>query len=134
GQLECVRALGKGAGSDADDLELLREAFRDAGDHVGDQRALQAVQGSVRACVVRSRDLQRVAFAHDRDVPDDHVLELALRALHPYDGPVDRHLHAARNGDRLLADSRHLYDSYQTWQSTSPPTLRSRASRSVRRP
>ena len=43
GELEVV-ALGRDAVADADDLELLGVALGDADDHVGDERAGQAVQ------------------------------------------------------------------------------------------
>ena len=96
-----------GAVADADDLELLHEAFRDAGDHVGDQRALEAVQRTVAARVVDALDEQPVVVARHGDAADERVVELALRALHGDAAAVDRDVDAARDRDRLLSDARH---------------------------
>src|SRR5262245_31716178 len=48
-QLELRRPLGDGAVADADDLEIPGEALRHAGDHVGHERAREAVQRAVLA-------------------------------------------------------------------------------------
>src|SRR5262245_24159614 len=101
-ELDRVRALRLGAVADADDLELTREAVRHALDHVRDQAALQAVQRTIRALVVCTRNHQRVAVARHLDIADDVVLELTLRALHTDVRPADRDLDAARHGDRLF--------------------------------
>src|SRR5580692_346829 len=60
-------ALGPGAMAHTDDLELLGEALGHARDHVGDERARQAVQRTVTALVVGPADLERVAFLRDGD-------------------------------------------------------------------
>ena len=79
-------------------------------------------------------DVQRVAVALDRDVADEAVLELALRALHADRGPsiVTSTPLGTVIGCFPIRDMTQL--RYQTWHRTSPPTWRSRASRSVSRP
>ena len=59
GELEVAGALGSGAVADADDLELLDEALASRPDHVGDERAGEAVLGAVLALVVRPLDEER---------------------------------------------------------------------------
>src|SRR6478672_11677941 len=54
-QLELRRTLRDAAVADADDLELTGEARRDAGDHVRDERASEAVERAVLALVVGAR-------------------------------------------------------------------------------
>ncbi len=69
------------------------------------------------------------------DVADDLVLELALRALHA--SPCAPSIVTSTPLGIVigcLSDARHDALRYQTWHRTSPPTLRSRASRSVSRP
>src|SRR5262249_51447036 len=97
--------------ADADDLELAREPVGDALHHVRDEAALQAVQRTVRALVAGARHEQRAAVAGPPDIPDDAVLDLALRALHAHVGAVDRDSDAARHRNRLLPNSRQLYGS-----------------------
>jgi hypothetical protein len=109
GEAECeldrVRALRLRAVADADDVELLDETLRHAGHHVGDQRALQTVQRTVAARVVRTRDIQRVAVAFDRDIAHDLVVEFAFRALHAHRRAVDGDFDTVRNRDRLLPNT-----------------------------
>ena len=58
-----VRALGRDAVADADDLQRLGVAVGDADDHVGDQRAGQAVPRPALALVVGTGDEQRAVLA-----------------------------------------------------------------------
>src|SRR5581483_4976891 len=103
-------------------------------DHVVHQRPGEAVEGAVLPLVRRAGDDQLVALPGDGDVGHQVALERALRPLHNHVGAVERHLDATGDGDRLPADAGHRFSSYQTWQRTSPPTRRSRASRSVSSP
>src|SRR5829696_6823474 len=83
-ELEFRRALGLRPVADADDLELATEPLRHAHDHVLHQRPGQAVQRTVLALVVRTRDDQRVAVAADGDRLGRLVGERAVRSLHDY--------------------------------------------------
>ena len=76
-QLE-VPALELRAVADALDLERLLVAVGDALDHVGHERAREAVQRAVLAAVGRARDEQLLAVLRDRDVAVDALGELAL--------------------------------------------------------
>src|SRR5574341_495633 len=86
--------------------------------------------------------------------------QFSLRSLYQNVPSGQLHLHPVRNGNRLLSDARHVPSTrwtldvsgvlkknvcsqtiggstiraYQTWQSTSPPTPRSFAARSVMSP
>jgi hypothetical protein len=62
-----VRALGLHAVADADDLELLLVALGHPGDHVGDQRAREAVQRLALALVVGTGHGERAVLGllHD---------------------------------------------------------------------
>ena len=73
GEAQRVGALRLGAVADADDLEFLLEAVGDADDHVVDEAAGEAVQGTVLALVVGTLDavsvppsLRTVIVAGDR--------------------------------------------------------------------
>src|SRR5205085_11262037 len=83
------------------------EALRHARDHVRHQRAREAVQGTVLALVVGTGDDQVVTGAAHDDVLRRLVLQLAVRTLHDDPAPVDRDVDAARDGNWLLADTRH---------------------------
>src|SRR3712207_8250560 len=90
GELE-VRAAGLHAVADPDDLEGLAVALRDAGDHVGDQRAGQAVQRTALPLVVRAGHLEdTVLGALDVDRCGDGVRELPLGPLDVHRLAVDR--------------------------------------------
>src|SRR5262249_6329353 len=117
-----------------DDLELAGVPLRHADHHVVDERAREAVQGPVLALVVGPRHNELIVFTPDRDGLGRCVLEGAVRALHRDPTAFEGDLDPRRNGDRLLTDARHDDLRYQTWHRTSPPTWRSRASRSVIRP
>ena len=70
--------------------------------------------------------------AADGDAADDLVFQLALRTLHRH-APRHRHVDAARDCDRLLADARH--GNSATRPGTGPRRRPcARASRSVSRP
>jgi len=116
--LHLVGALRLGAVADPDDLEVFREAVGHTGDHVRDQRPLQAVERAIFAGVIDALDRERVAVTGDGDTADDVVGELTLRALHGDLGAVDRHVDTARDRDRLLSNSRHGALRYQTWHKT----------------
>src|SRR3954447_11952995 len=70
-----VGALERGAVADALDLQGLREAGRDALDHVGHEGAREAMQGTVLGAVRRTADDELVAFLHDLDVARLALLE-----------------------------------------------------------
>jgi hypothetical protein len=109
-----VRTLGDHAVTGAGDLQALTVALGDADDHVGDQRAGQAVQFLGPALVVRAHDVDDAAVAVlGGDRLGKLVRELALRALDSDGRAVDLHLDAARHRDRLTSDSRH-------WRPSSP--------------
>jgi hypothetical protein len=113
-QVDATRARGGSAVADAHDLELFGEALRHSHHHVGDERAGESVQRAVLALVVGTRDDELVAVAGDGDVLGRIVLEGALRALDGDVVAVERDLDTARDGDGLLADSRHRELRYQT--------------------
>src|SRR6266550_1601385 len=134
GQLDLVGPLGGGPVADADDLELPREPVGHPDHHVVDQRPGEAVEGAVLPLVGRPGDDQLVAFPGHGDVGHQVALQRALGALHDHVRAVEGHVDTGGDGNRLPADAGHGAVTYQTWQRTSPPTRRSRASRSVRRP
>ena len=107
GELEVV-ALELRAVADALDLEMLLEALRDALDHVGDERAGEAVQRAIVAAVGRSRHVEDAVLLHDLDAHGNLLLERAERPLDVHLS-AGRHLDgdAARNLDWLSADPAH---------------------------
>src|SRR5262249_12193835 len=107
---------------------------RNSRDHVRQEGAGESVECAILALVVGPRHDDLVAVARDRDARGRRVLELAFRPLDLHTRALDHDVDPRRNRDRLLADSGPAVCSYQTWQRTSPPTLRWRASRSVIRP
>src|SRR5262249_20243394 len=130
--------LHAGLVADALDLEALLKALGNALNHVVDQAAGQAVQGTVLPLVVGARDLDGLGLLI---VLDAHVWMIGQFELAPGPpgpalaiGPLD--LDAGRNGHRLLADSRHgdVLPFYQTVQSSSPPSRSARARRSLMTP
>ena len=64
-----VLALHLAAETDALDLEVLHEAFRDTGDGVGDERASEAVLGPFGAAVARPADVHDTGLDLDAE-PD----------------------------------------------------------------
>src|SRR5205823_1679782 len=102
-----VPALELRAVADALDLQVLLEAVGDALDHVGDERARQAVQRTVLAAVGRALDEELLTVLLDADVARDALEELALRAVDADELGLDRDGHAGRDGDGLAADAGH---------------------------
>src|SRR5690625_1502101 len=104
-QLDRGRTLGEDAVTDTDDLQLLLEAVGDAGDHVLDQGARQAVQRLVLALLVRTRHLDAVIAHRDRDGLGNRVAERSLGPLDRDVLAVDRDLDTARYSDGQLANA-----------------------------
>src|SRR6185437_13437162 len=78
-----VAPPGLHAVTDTDDLQGLAVALGHPGDHVGDQRAGQSVQGPALPLVVRALHVQyAVLTALDGDRLGDRVRQGALGALH----------------------------------------------------
>src|SRR3954451_16899422 len=102
-----VAALELRAVADALDLEALLEAGRDALDHVGDERAGQAVQRAVLGAVRRARDDELGVVLGDVDVARDALGELAARPADADELGLDRDQHAVGDRDGLSADSGH---------------------------
>src|SRR3954449_6313830 len=102
-----VLALQRGAVADTLDLERLREAGRDALDHVGDQRARQPVQGAVLAAVGGAGDEQLAILLLDADVAVLAFGQVAARTDHADDLGLHGDGHAVGNGDGLAADTTH---------------------------
>src|SRR5687768_1030114 len=88
--------------SDADDVELLRETLRDALDHVGDERAREAVERLVLRVVARAIHGDRAALLGDQHVGRNGPRELALRSLYSDTVSVDGDGDAGWNRDRIL--------------------------------
>ena len=105
-QLE-VGAAQRGAVADALDLEALREAVRDALDHVRDQRAREPVQRAIVAALGRPRDGDRPVLLLDLHPPGNLLAELAERPVDHHAARRERDRDAARNFDGLSADSTH---------------------------
>ena len=109
------RALERGAVADADELKLLLEAILDAFDHVVDERTGETVEALGLAGVIRTRNDDLIAFAGNGHHRVEAAVQFALRALHRQVMTVDGHLNVGRNGDGLLANTRHIFAflSYQ---------------------
>src|SRR6202007_2645501 len=95
--------------ADTLDLEALLVALADAPNHVGDQAAGQAVQGSALAVVVGPGDLDGLAAVFQLHLHERvrAQLELALGTLDPDLAVGDLDLDAAGDDHRLLADAGH---------------------------
>src|SRR3990170_6848003 len=103
-----VPALDRGAIADAGDLELALKSLGHAGDQVGDERARGAPHRA-RALGLRTRvDRDRAALHLDRHLLGQRDLQRPLRARHRHHLPLDACGDARWNGDRLLADARHV--------------------------
>jgi hypothetical protein len=107
GELEVAALVGH-AVTRAVDLHALLVALGDTEDHVVDERAGQAVQGTGLALVVGALDLEAGVTLLDGDGLGHDVRELALGALHRDGAPVDGDVDTARDGDRESSDSRHV--------------------------
>jgi hypothetical protein len=120
-----VAALERGAVADALQLQALLEALGDALDHVGHERARQAVQAPVLAAVGRARDGQDAVLLLDADVAALALGQRAARAGDVHDLRLDHDGDAEGTGMGL----RPMRDmGYQTSATTSPPTFCRRAS------
>src|ERR1700728_3467089 len=137
-----VLALHLGAIADADDVEVLLESGGDAGDGVGDQRAGETMQRAVLFGFALGGE--NSVFLLERNSARHLDGHLALGTL-DFDVSVHNlNLHARRNGDNFVSNSRHgslsasssqsLDYAYQTSQSSSPPTPSLRADVPVIRP
>src|SRR5262249_6174590 len=93
-----------GAIADAVDLQTPLETFRDALDHVGDQRAQHAVLGAVLTRIVGALHVHHRALDLHRDAGRHRALELALGSL---DLDVD-----ARDGDVDALRDRNDFATY----------------------
>ena len=102
-----VLALQRGTIADADQLQLLLVAVGNALDHVVDEGAGKAVQAPGLTGIVRTGDDDLLAFLADGHHGVELAGELALGALDRHDVAVDLHVDAGRNGNGLLADTRH---------------------------
>jgi hypothetical protein len=99
----------------ADDLHLLLVARRDALDHVGDERAGQAVQRARGALVVGPRDLDGAAVTlADPDGLGDGESQLALGSLDGDRLAVDGDVDTGGHGDGEASNTRHVSLPYQT--------------------
>ena len=118
GQLE-VRAPQLGAVADALDLQRLLVALGHPVDHVGHQRAGQAVQRAVLAAIGGALDHQLVVLLLDGDVARDALGQLALGAVDAHQVGLHGHGHAGGHGNGLSADA-GLH--HHTSAISSPPT------------
>src|SRR6188472_1860337 len=109
-----LRALQLGAVPDAGDLQVLREAGCDAGDHVVHEGPCQAMQRAVTRLVARADDPQLAVLALDRHLRMEVALERAERALDRQSVTVLHHLHARWERDGHTSDSGHAFAPYQT--------------------
>src|SRR3954454_17538705 len=127
--------LHLGAVAHAHDVELLGEAGRGALHGVGEQGPQQAVARALGPGVSGARDLDgSVVFDLDREPREEGLLDPPLGPL-GHERPVpELHLGPLGHGNRHSSNPRHGCLSYHTWQSSSPPTRRSRAWPSVSRP
>ena len=94
-----------------DQLEMLREAGVDAGHHVGDQAAHEAVQRAVLVVVGGAFENQLAVGLLDADLSREGALELALR---PFDLDAARthcHLDLVGHRERQLSNPRQLFPS-----------------------
>src|SRR5687768_9643917 len=93
--------------SDADDVELLREALRHAFHHVGDERARETMKRLVLRIITRAIDRDDSISLRDLHIGRDRARELALRPLDRNAVAVERDRYAGRYRDRILSNSRH---------------------------
>src|SRR5437868_1174496 len=119
----------------AADLEVARVARRDAGDHVREQRAREAMEGLRLLGLVRAHDRQRAVRSIHLHERVERAPQLALRSLHRDLLAVHRHVHALRERHGKLSDPTHfVFVPYQTYARTSPPRAFFSASRPVMSP
>jgi hypothetical protein len=103
-QLEIGAAQGR-AVADALDLERLLEPLRHALDHVGHERAGEAVQGAVLPALGGARNDELAVALLDRDARRHLLRELAERPVHHHAPRRQRDRYAGRNLDWCLSDS-----------------------------
>ena len=137
-QVECP-ALHRSAIADALDVQVVGEAFRHTGNQVLQLAARGTPHGAGAFAFVCRRHGQRTVLLRDAHVIGQPVGFLAQHAFGGHQQPVDFDIDAARHFHRFLADSRHCSfrsvscvplgpgSGQKTRQSTSPPTLASRA-------
>src|SRR6266508_390282 len=94
--------------SGAADLEVTSVSGGDAGDHVLEKGASQAVQGTRRLRVVLALHDQRPVLARDGHIRVEGAHELALRPLHAHGVAVDLHVDALRHGNGEATDATHI--------------------------
>ena len=114
--------------ANAHDFERLLETLGHAFDHVGDESASGAVDGTGELLIVRTREGKLVAFELDCNQFMNVGLELAERTFNLDVLTIDGDFHASRDIDNSFTDTGHLY---HTFAMTSPPTFSLRASWSV---
>src|SRR5262249_4059786 len=100
-------ALDLGAVADADHVEALGEARRDAGDHVRDERPHQAVHrlGALLVAVAIDPDLGPGHL--DLAVRRNRLFQRAFGALHAHAAVCDLDLDALRDRHGLFSDAGH---------------------------
>src|SRR4029078_3890635 len=102
-----VRALHRGAIADTGDLELLGEAFRDAGHQLGDHGPAHAPHGARLFGVLAHGHFDAALIELGHHGVGEDVLKLALGAPHRHLLAVHRGSYATRSGPRLFANPRH---------------------------
>ena len=80
-----------------------------------DERTGETVEALRLAGIIRTRNDDLVTLTGDGHHRVEAAMQFALRALHRQVMTVDGHLNVGRNGDGLLANTRHifLFLSYQ---------------------
>src|SRR5688500_17927051 len=106
------------------DLEPLLEALRHALDHVGDERARQAVQRPVLAALGRPLDDDLAVVLLDQQSAGNLLAELSQRSVDHRAAWTDRHAHARRDLNWTFPDSTH--GSIPTVKMRSIFTIRGR--------
>src|SRR5690606_8668990 len=91
----------------ADDTQPLLITLAHARHPIGDQGAGQAVQRPVLTAVGRARDDDVPVLNRDLHIRVKAPGEFAFRAFYLYLAPIHLDGHAIRDGNRLLANSRH---------------------------
>src|SRR5688572_21011387 len=90
------------------DLEPLLEALRHSLDHVGDERARQAVQRAILAAFGRPLDNDLAVVLLDQHAAGDLLAQLSQRSVNHDASRTDRNAHPGRNFDWTLSDSAHV--------------------------
>src|SRR5579871_2773759 len=103
-----------GAETDALNLEALTEALRDAFEHVGDERAREAVRGAMRLVVAEALDAHGAVFDRDAHDRQDALFERSLRTFDAHERILDFDVDAAGDRNGEFTDSRHRRLPYQT--------------------